>query len=334
MRGGSKGRMTERRRNRAGLSLAAGAALLGGLSAGTASATEAGGGVYPNGAEGMMSAALPPPGTYYLGYLNYYDADRFNDGNGKSGLLPNFHVKATAAVSRFVWVTDKKILGADWAMHVLVPVVHLDAKMAGMSDKRTGISDITVDPLILGWHFSNGVHVIAGVDVNVPVGSYDRHSIANFSRHHWNVEPVVTFAYYGKNGVNIDLKAMYDINFTNKSAQVNGFNPTGADYRSGNELHVDYAATYSISPKVQAGVSGYYYKQTTDDKVDEASAQALIDSMDGFKGEAFAAGPTLRVGLGKAQIIGTWQHEFHSEYRPQGDKFWVKAIIPLGGPKS
>lgn len=296
-----------------------------------AQATETGGGTYPNGAEGMMAAALPPPGTYYLGYFNYYEAGRFNDGKGERGLLPDFRVKASAAVSRFVWVTDKKILGADYAMHILVPVVHLDAKMAGLSDKRTGISDITIDPLILGWHFRNGMHVIAGVDVNVPVGSYDRTSVANFSRHYWSFQPIVTFAYYGKSGVNVDVKAMYDINLKNRSAQVNGFNPTGADYRSGNEFHVDYAATYNLSPKVQAGVSGYYYKQTTDDRIDDPAAQAGIDAMDGFRGEAFAAGPTVRVAAGKAQVIGTWQHEFTADYRPQGDKFWIKLILPLGG---
>jgi hypothetical protein len=82
---------------------------------------------------------------------------------------------------------------------------------------------------------------------------------------------------------------------------------------------------------VQAGVSGYYYKQTTDDRIDDPAAQAGIDAMDGFRGEAFAAGPTVRVAAGKAQVIGTWQHEFTADYRPQGDKFWIKLILPLGG---
>jgi hypothetical protein len=35
-------------------------------------ATEGGGGVYPNGAEDFMSGALPPPGTYFLDYANFY----------------------------------------------------------------------------------------------------------------------------------------------------------------------------------------------------------------------------------------------------------------------
>lgn len=292
-------------------------------------ASEAGGGVYPNGAEGALAGALPPKGLYYLGYLQYYEADRFNDGNGSSGLLPDFRLKVKAAVNRLVWVSDKKILGADYAMHVIVPVVNADVHIAGMSGNKTGVSDITFDPLILGWHFKSGLHVLTGLDINIPVGTYDRTSIANFSRHYWNVQPVLALAYY-KNNVQIDVKMMYDINFKNKDAQINGFNPTGADYRTGNEFHFDYAATYALKPNVHLGVAGYFYRQTTGDRVDDVVAQSTIDAMGGFKGKTFASGPTLRVGVGKVQLIGTWQHEFHADYRPQGDKFWIKAIIPIG----
>jgi hypothetical protein len=28
-------------------------------------------------------------------------------------------------------------------------------------------------------------------------------------------------------------------------------------------------------------------------------------------------------------LLTTWQHEFFANYRPQGDKFWIKAIIPI-----
>ena len=44
-----------------------------------AAATEGGGGAYPNGAEDFMSGALPHPGTYFINYLNYYSAEKFQD---------------------------------------------------------------------------------------------------------------------------------------------------------------------------------------------------------------------------------------------------------------
>ena len=155
-------------------------------------ASEAGGGVYPNGAEGVFGGALPPKGLYYQGYLQYYEAGRFNDGDGKAGLLPDFKVK-------------------------------VDARIAGMTGNRSGVPDVTIDPIIMGWHFRNGLHVITGLDINLPVGSYDRH--------YWNVEPVLVLAYYKKN-LRRDVKMMYDINFKNTDARINGFNPTGAGYRT------------------------------------------------------------------------------------------------------
>ena len=118
----------------------------------TAQATEAGGGVYPNGAENYLAGALPPPGLYELTYLTQYNADRFNDGSGPSGFLPGFKLRADALVSRTVYVSDKTFLGANWGGHVIVPLVDLNVEAAGIDDHRRGISDVTVNPLILGWH--------------------------------------------------------------------------------------------------------------------------------------------------------------------------------------
>ncbi|MGY2224071.1 SphA family protein [Pseudomonas gingeri] len=295
----------------------------------TAQATETGGGVYPNGAENYLAGALPPPGLYELTYLTQYSANRFNDGNGHSGFLPDFKVRAEALVSRTVYVSDKTFMGANWGGHLIVPLVDLEVDAAGVNDHRRGVGDITVNPLIMGWHFDNGLHLTTGLDINVPIGSYDRNAQANFSRHYWNFEPVVAFAYYDPDGFALDMKFMYDFNQKNTSAQITGLNPTGSDYRSGQELHVDFAAGYNID-QWQVGVSGYYYKQTTDDHVSDRATQDVIDSLDGLKGQAFALGPAIRYNAGPAQIIATWQHEFESEYRPQGERLWLKFIIPFG----
>ena len=294
-----------------------------------AAATEVGGGVYQNGAEGYSAAALPPPGTYFLGYALHYEADRFNDGDGNAEFLPNFDAEANAVVARLVHNTGVKILGADWTVHVIQPIVDLDVSIAGSGDDTTGLGDMTVNPILLGWHNANGLHVTTGVDVNIPIGSYDPTKLSNIGRNHWNIEPLVAVAYYPKSGFTFDLKMMYDINFTNKDGAITPFNPNGADYRSGNEFHADFAIGQQLG-KVKLGVSGYYYKQTTDDKVDDPVAQAGLDALNGFKGEAFAAGPSIAVAAGKVLLIGSWQHEFSSTYRPQGDKFWLKAIVPLG----
>jgi len=278
--------------------------------AGTAQATESGGGAYPNGAESIAVAQLPPPGTYLLAYSNYYSADRLNDGNGDS-VVPNFSVDAFANIARFVHVTDKKILGATVAMQAFVPVVDLTVHAAGMRQHKFGLGDMIVNPLILGWNKDN-LNIILTMDTYVPTGRYKKTDLANIGRNYWTFEPVVAVTYANpKGGPELSAKLMYDFNTKNKA--------TG--YRSGQEFHVDLAAAYNFNP-LTVGATAYYYKQTTDDKLGGARV-----GTDGYKGEAFAAGPVLRYQLGRVPITAQWQHEFHAENRPQGDKFWVKAAF-------
>lgn len=68
-------------------------------------ATEGGGGAYPNGAEGMMAGAVPPPGLYYINYLTNYSADKVVDQRGDV-VLDGLGLSATVNVSRIVYTTE------------------------------------------------------------------------------------------------------------------------------------------------------------------------------------------------------------------------------------
>ncbi|SHM44458.1 Uncharacterized conserved protein [Sphingobium sp. YR657] len=280
------------------------------LFAADAHATEGGGGAYPNGAESLMVAPLPPPGTYLLNYTNYYTADRLNDAEGNS-MVPDFSLDAYAQVSRFVHVTDKKILGATWAMQAFVPLVSLTVHAGGARDSRFGLGDMIVTPVVLGWKAGN-THITAAVDTWVPTGKYNRENLANIGRNTWNFEPVLAMTYLDPAGkFDLSLKLMYDFSTKNKAT----------DYQSGQEFHTDFAAGVNLK-KLTLGVNGYYYKQTTGDK-----QGGLRVGTDGFKGEAFALGPVVRYQAGKIPISFQWQHEFMAHNKPQGDKFWLKSIF-------
>lgn len=295
-----------------------------------AMASETGAGVYPLGIEGFTAGALPPTGVYALAYLDRYHASGFTDGAGHVGLIPDFRLNADVAVARMVVVTDKKILGADYAFHVVVPMATLKVDIAGISGTKTGLVDPVINPFILGWHFKNGMHISTGIDIGIPIGTYDRRSPANFSAHYWNFEPIIAFAYYGASGFTLDAKLMYDFSLRNRRAQINSFNPTGADYRSGQNFHMDYAVGWTIRKKFEIGAAGYFYRQITGDKVSNALAQTTIDDMDGFRGEVVAIGPSAQIITHKFRVIGTYIREVSTRYRPKGDKIWVKFIVPLG----
>ena len=276
---------------------------------GSAFATEGGGGAYPNGAEDFMMGALPPPGTYFLDYVDYYSATSLKDHNGDN-LVPKFDLDVAVNVFRLVHVTTYDVLGANWAMHVFLPLAHMKVDATMGDDKRSGMGDIIVDPFILGWHSKN-FHVTTGLDIYIPLGSYDEDRLANTGRNYWTFEPVAGLTYLSDNGFELSGKFMYDFNRKN----------TDTDYESGQEFHFDYTAGYHVDKNLAVGVGGYYYYQTTNDKMDGA-----VVGTDGFKGRVMAAGPQAAYNYKNMSFTIKWQKEFEAKNRPQGNNFWGKFM--------
>lgn len=281
------------------------------LLAGAAQATEGGASIYPNGVETFLVGALPPPGFHFVNSTNYYHATRVNDGDGDKA-MPHFRLNVVADSLKFVHVSETKLLGANVASQVIIPIVDMDVNVNGAKDDKTGLGDITVTPLILGWHFDK-MHYVAALDFNVPTGRYSKTDIANLGVNYFQLEPVFAVTYLDPKGLEVSAKFMYDFNDTNDAT----------DYSSGNEFHMDFVAGWHVDNWV-AGVSGYYYKQTTDDKVHGVSV-----GTDGNRGEAFAVGPSVNYNFGKVMLWASWQSELYTENRAEGDKFWLRLALPL-----
>jgi hypothetical protein len=274
-----------------------------------ASATEGGGSAYPNGAEDFMSGALPPPGTYFIDYVEYYRATSLKDQNGNN-LVPKFDLDVAVNVFRLIHVTPYKILGADWAMHAFLPLVSMNVDATMGEDDKAGLGDIIVDPFILGWHSKN-FHVTAGLDIYLPLGNYDKDDLANTGRNYWTFEPVVAFTYLSDNGFELSSKFMYDFNLENSDT----------DYESGQEFHFDYTAGYHFGNNLTVGLGGYYYYQTTNDEQDGEKV-----GTDGFKGQVMALGPQASYSYKNMFFTLKWQNEFDAENRPEGNNFWFKFM--------
>lgn len=271
-------------------------------------ATESGGSAYPNGAEGFNAGALPPPGTYFLNYFNFYTASSFKDKNGNSHPgLPNFELNAIANVFRLVHMTKLDLLGGNIGMQILVPIVHLDLSVAGNGQKRTGLGDVIIDPFLWAFHSKN-LHFATGLDIYIPTGTYDKNDMANISRNYWTFEPIVALSYFTDNGFEFSTKVMYDFNTEN----------TATDYQSGQEFHFDYTLAKKFGP-FSAGAGGYFYKQVSDDKGPGAGP-------DGNKGQVFAAGPQLKYDYKNLSFVLKYQREMLAENKPEGDKFWFNLV--------
>ncbi|WP_445672952.1 SphA family protein [Pseudomonas inefficax] len=274
-------------------------------------ATEGGGTSYPLGAENYMSGAMPPPGFYGQLFVNHYEADNLRGNDGRK-LPVDFRVRANAIVPRLIWVSDYTVLGGSLALHAIVPLVDLKVSLNGQSQHNSGLGDVIFGPA-LGFHHSDKFHSILAFDMIAPTGRYDKDDLANPGRNYWVFEPVYAMSYVDPAGLNLDAKVMYDFNRRNPAT----------DYRSGQELHVDYAVGWGLGNGWVVGVGGYYYRQTTDDHQD---GERIEDN----KGRSFAIGPSIKYsGEGGWFVTAKWSKETEVRNRAQGDAYWLKLTLPF-----
>ncbi|HEY8906772.1 MAG TPA: transporter [Rhodoferax sp.] len=275
-------------------------------------AGEGGGSSYNGGVENFMTGAAPPPGFYVVEYGNVYSADTLKDGSGNTIPVPGFKVKAVAAATRFVWSTRENMLGGNLVWHAIVPLVDLEVSAAGASQHKSGVGDITFGPAI-SFHHSPALHSVLALDFVAPTGEYDKNNLANIGRNYWSLQPVFTMSQIDPHGFNWDFKATLNLARTNNAT----------NYRSGNELYVDYSAGFGLGNGWTVGAGGYWMQQLnadTSNGVDVANSRT----------KAFAIGPSVKYDNGKGWFItAKLQQEMAVEGRTQGNALWIKSTIPF-----
>lgn len=118
---------------------------------------------------------------------------------------------------------------------------------------------------------------------------------------------------------------MYNIKTKNKD-----FRPDPAskkmDYQSGQEFHMDYLLGKRFGDW-GVGLSGYYLKQTTKDKVDRSTLASSPAWSRGRKGQVLAYGPTVSYTTpGGVALSAQWNHESKVRNRFGGDKLMLKLV--------
>ncbi|MDD2712568.1 MAG: transporter [Simplicispira sp.] len=232
-------------------------ALLGGLAPLAAQAE----GHYVPGVEGIQNASVPPPGFYYLGYLVHYDIDSFRAPGSSTNLPGSNSGKVTALANRFVWMTGHKVLGADYGVEAIVPVLRtsLDIGAAGISDRHTGVGDVYVGPLVLGWHGAQWDAVAAaGMWLDNASTSHPASPGKGFK------STMLTggLTYYFDSAKSISGSALMRFERHGK---------TDGGFRHGNQATIEWGLGKAFGP-VQAGIVGYSQWQTSNDTGPGASA--------------------------------------------------------------
>ncbi len=211
-------------------------------------------GHYVAGVEGLQAASVPPPGMYYLGYLVNYQIDDFRAPGTSSNLPGHNRGTVTALANRFVWMTGHKLLGADYGVEAIVPVLRtsLTINAAGISDSRSGVGDIYLGPLVLGWH---GPQWDAVAAAGLWLDNASTSSPASPGKGFKSTMLTGGLTYYFDGAKTISGAALARYEF-------NGRNDAGR--RPGDQLTVEWSLGKSFGA-VSAGLVGYSQWQTTND---------------------------------------------------------------------
>jgi hypothetical protein len=253
---------------------------------------------YPNGIEGIKAGSVPPPGFYYKMYNVFYTADTLKDNNGKD-LNVGFDVKTFVNAHRFIWITDHKILGADYGMDVVVPLMNVDLKISGfgVDDSQFGLGDIFFEPLILYWHGPR-YDLSFGAGVYAPTGQYDTAEPASPGKGMWTPMFTLGGTYYfdAAKTWSGSVLARYEIHSEQNDT----------DLRPGDDFHFEWGVGKSIGTW-EVGATGYCQWQVTDG--------------DGTpRDRVYAIGPEVSVFLPPVKMLLTLRSlwEFGAEERSEG----------------
>ncbi|MBF5006992.1 SphA family protein [Diaphorobacter caeni] len=211
-------------------------------------------GHYVPGVEGTQAASVPPPGVYYLGYLVNYDINSFRAPGSSDNLPGHNRGTVTALANRLVWMTDTKLLGADYGMEAIVPLMRtsLTINAAGVSDSRSDLGDIYVGPLVLGWHGAQWDAVAAaGIWLDNASTSHPASAGKGFK------STMLTggATYYFDSAKTVSASGLMRF-------ERNGRNDAG--FRHGNQISLEWGVAKNFGT-VQAGVVGYSQWQVSDD---------------------------------------------------------------------
>lgn len=292
-----------------------------------ASATEGGGNSYPIGNDTNFNVGMMlPEGLHTFLFYQHYTASQLKDNEGNDNpRVASFKLQVNAVAVRlsFVW-PGVKIFGANVETRLIQAYSMTDltldlARPAPLSPldkggRRSGFADTLLVPFILGWH-SQTYHQMVGVETQLPTGAYDVNAPVNIGRNYYEVAPFYALTWFPIDKIDISVKFRYGFNTNNRTT----------NYHSGDEAAIEFSSGYHITPALTAGINGYIYRQTTDDKQNGVAVNG-----NGNRGRVDALGPYFRyIFTPKIAMSVKLQQEFDARNRPQGTRVWAQVSLPF-----
>lgn len=292
---------------------------------------EGGLGVYLLGSRGVGAGITPPTGVYFQDDTYFYDAKLGGNRSLPTGglLVANVSAQSWLNLPTLLWVTPAKILGGDLAFSVTAPFgePRIGANLlvnsprfgpigVNATDANTNLSDFYVSSF-LGWQSGN-LHWQLGLSGIIPSGTYVAGQLSNASLNRPAIDVFGTVTWLDPT-IGWDLSAAAGFTFNQPN--------TATDYNTGDEFHLEWAATKYITKEFTIGLVGYYYQQLTPD----TGAGARLGA---FEGRVIALGGSIGYTFeaGKLPISTRLKvyREFDAQNHLEGTAGYFTVSVPLG----
>ncbi|HEX5703582.1 MAG TPA: transporter [Pyrinomonadaceae bacterium] len=277
-------------------------------------------GQYIPGTAGLNSGMQTPEGITYANLFTWYPSTKFKDQNGNTSPLV-FDLDLLVDVNLLAYTTKAKFLGANYGMAVAVPIVNTPVSLPrlGAGASPTGIADLYVEPINLGWKLKKADVKLAYGFV-APTGKFDETGNDTTTTDYWGHQiTFATTAYLDKSKLT-QFSFSTNWEFHQKKRH--------EDLKVGNNMTLEAGVGKIFVQNqgkqlVQFGVVGYAEFQLTND-----SGTAVPALTAGNKDRVFAIGPELGVILPtkKLNFLVRVLPEFGARNRTQG----VTVVVGVG----
>lgn len=263
-------------------------------------------GFYPLGVEGIKGSTIPGPGFYHKVYNFLYTSDTLKDEN-KDKKEIGYHAVIYANLHRPIWVTDKKIMGGDYFVDLIVPIDYKDVEFndTGVKDNSFGIGNIFLEPLGIAWHGDRYDTAVAAA-TSIPTGHFNPDSTTSPGNGFLTGLFTAGMTYYldPEKTWSFSLLNRYEIHTRKRDV----------DIRPGDIFLFEWGLGKSLPKDWEIGLAGYGQWQITDDSGSDVTGDKNVHD------RVFSAGPEIIkfIPRWKLNVSVRGQREFDSKDRGEG----------------
>jgi hypothetical protein len=234
-------------------------------------------GHYIAGFTGLENGSSAPPGFFAAAYGLVEPVDSIKGPAGNTVLKPDINIGG--AIAAYNVVFDHKILGGDYGIAFMVPVLNsrFESNLFDASAQAAGVSDILFMPVSLGWT-KGQINYTANYSFYAPTGDFDPNKALNPGLGFWEhqIEAGLTWSIDKKKLWNASGLTTWEINMSK----------LGTDLKVGPIFTGEYSfGRRFFKYQMNAGIVGYASQKLSPD-----SGSAVNPLVRGYTDRGFGAG--------------------------------------------